>query len=52
MFVEGEDGKDLITVDLQLAPPVSEREDEKGCFIFARRVSITCLCVLITLIEE
>ncbi|KAH9633271.1 hypothetical protein HF086_000870 [Spodoptera exigua] len=33
-----EDGKECATVDLQLVPATTTPEEEKGCFLFARRV--------------
>ncbi|KAF9823585.1 hypothetical protein SFRURICE_011891 [Spodoptera frugiperda] len=38
VFSRGEDGKECATADLQLVPATTTPEEEKGCFIFARRV--------------
>ncbi|KAJ8709862.1 hypothetical protein PYW08_009866 [Mythimna loreyi] len=38
VFARGEDSKECATVDLQLVPATTTPEEEKGCFLFARRV--------------
>lgn len=38
VFSRGEDGKECATADLQLVPATTTPEEEKGCFLFARRV--------------
>ncbi|XP_037295732.1 G protein-coupled receptor kinase 2 isoform X4 [Manduca sexta] len=38
VFARGEDGKEAPTTDLQLVPVTSAPDDDKGCFMFARRV--------------
>lgn len=39
IFFIGDDNKEAPTVDLQLVPVANTQEEEKGCFMFARRVS-------------
>ncbi|PZC77158.1 hypothetical protein B5X24_HaOG203712 [Helicoverpa armigera] len=38
VFARGEDNKECATPDLQLVPATTTPEEEKGCFLFARRV--------------
>ncbi|XP_012551690.1 G protein-coupled receptor kinase 2 isoform X2 [Bombyx mandarina] len=38
VFASTEEGREAPTVDLQLVPSTAAAEEEKGCFVFARRV--------------
>ncbi|XP_075986532.1 G protein-coupled receptor kinase 2 isoform X2 [Anticarsia gemmatalis] len=38
VFARGDDNREAPTADLQLVPATNTQEEEKGCFMFARRV--------------
>ncbi|KAJ0170705.1 hypothetical protein K1T71_013477 [Dendrolimus kikuchii] len=38
IFIRDEEGREAPTLDLQLLPATTTQEEEKGCFLFARRV--------------